>query len=141
MNSFSFSMIHARSVASAAFQSAQETALKSLRRSTGCFAAVDLRAGTTGVKASLAPAPCEPPPGCGSGGVLNHGHGPFGSKLRDSNAATQLSSSPVCFGLPVPTLCSGLVPRSQSGSGPGSVVIGRPGADALSHQQLPTVPG
>src|SRR3954467_7011953 len=141
-NSFSFAMIHARSVASAAFQSAQETELKSLRRSIGCFSAVDLRPDANGVNASAArPRVFALPPGWGSGGVLNHGQAPFGSKLRDSNAATQLNSSPVCLGLPVPTLCSGLVPPAQSGRPPGSLVMFAPGAALVSPQQLPVVPG
>jgi hypothetical protein len=86
-------------------------------------------------------AAAAPPPGCGSGGVLNQGHGPLGSKVRVSKAATQLSSSPVCAGLPVPTLFSGRAPLSQSGSGPGEVVICAPAAGMLCHQQFPTVPG
>ena len=81
--------------------------------------------------------------GWGSGGCLNQGHGPSGSKLRVSKASTQDSSSAVCAGLPVPTDELGSLPLSQFGNGAwvaGDQVSSTPGAVLLLNQQLPTVP-
>src|SRR4051794_29856035 len=115
-NSVTFSSSHARSSGFDEFHSAHEIPLMSARRSSGFSS----RATGADGKDNADPdtRADELSPGCGSGGVLNHGHGPFGSNVRVSNAARQLPSSPVWVGLPVPMLLSGRVPLSQSGNVP-----------------------